>query len=185
MLYASDCECRGLHVRPLEDARHRNSRSGKETHFRQRQPHILVGVTSPQTCLVLHGRVRALRDAGFSVSLLSAPGELLEQTARTERGCLAVPMERGISSVRRLVALFRIWRLLRRFKTRHRRIQHPESGPSGNPCGVFLSIPVRIYFLRGLKLETSRGLRRFLLAVGREGCCGMRPLGGVQQPESA
>src|ERR1700687_4358317 len=62
-----------------------------------RQPHILVGVTSAQTCLVLRGRLRALREAGFGVSLLSAPGQMLDDTARSDQvAAYAIPMERGI-----------------------------------------------------------------------------------------
>lgn len=42
---------------------------------------ILIGVTHPQTCLILHGRLRALRKAGFHVMLVSSPGPLLDETA--------------------------------------------------------------------------------------------------------
>jgi glycosyltransferase involved in cell wall biosynthesis len=153
------------------------ARSGKEPHVRQRQPHILVGVTSPQTCLVLHGRVRALRDAGFRISLLSAPGELLEQTARTELvDAFAVPMERGISPVRDIVALIRIWRLLRRLRPDIVEFSTPKAGLLGILAARFCAIPVRIYFLRGLKLETSRGLRRLLLLWAERAAAGSADL---------
>src|SRR5579872_7368051 len=57
------------------------------------RPRIVLGVTSPQTCVVLRARACALRDAGFDVTLLSAPGELLEQTARSEHvEACAIPM---------------------------------------------------------------------------------------------
>jgi glycosyltransferase involved in cell wall biosynthesis len=133
-------------------------------HAGQRQPHILVGVTSPQTCLVLRGRVRALRDAGFRVSMLSAPGALLEQTARAENAdALAIPMERGISPVRDAVALSRIWRLLRRLRPDIVEFSTPKAGLLGILAARFCGLPVRIYLLRGLKLETAAGLRRRLL----------------------
>lgn len=129
-----------------------------------RQPHILVGVTSPQTCLVLRGRVRALRDAGFKVSLVSSPGELLEEIARTERvDAFAIPMERGISVIRDVGALIRIWRLLRRLNPHIVEFSTPKAGLLGSIAARFCGIPIRIYLLRGLKLETSRGFRRRLL----------------------
>jgi glycosyltransferase involved in cell wall biosynthesis len=140
------------------------ARFGEERHMRQRQPHILVGVTSPQTCLVLPGRLRALRNAGFRVSLLSAPGELLEQTARSGQvEAFAIPMERGISPFRDVVALIRIWRLLQRVKPDIVEFSTPKAGLLGTLAARLSGIPVRIYLLRGLKLETSRGLRRLLL----------------------
>ncbi|MGA8090386.1 MAG: glycosyltransferase family 4 protein [Terracidiphilus sp.] len=138
--------------------------SGEETYRHHRRPHILMGVTCAQTCLVLPGRLRALRDAGFKVSLLSAPGELLHQTARTEHAdAFAVPMERGISPVRDVIALVRIWRLLRHIKPDIVEFSTPKAGLLGVLAARFCGIPVRIYLLRGLKLETSRGLRRLLL----------------------
>lgn len=140
------------------------TRPGEEPKARHRQPHILVGVTSAQTCLVLHGRARALRDAGFRVSLLSAPGELLEQTARTEHvDAFSIPMDRGISLVHDAAALFRIWRLLRRLRPDIVEFSTPKAGLLGILAARLCGIPVRIYFLRGLKLETSRGFRRLLL----------------------
>jgi len=48
----------------------------------QRPYHIVIGITHPQTCLTLTGRLRALRNAGFRVTLISSPGELLERTRR-------------------------------------------------------------------------------------------------------
>jgi glycosyltransferase involved in cell wall biosynthesis len=131
-----------------------------------------VGVTSPQTCLVLPGRVRALRAAGFLVSLLSAPGELLEQTARNERvAAHAIAMERGISLFADSIALIRIWRLLRHLKPDIVEFSTPKAGLLGTLAARFCGVPVRIYLLRGLKLETSQGLRRRLLRWAERVTC--------------
>jgi hypothetical protein len=46
-------------------------------------PSIVVGVTNHETCLVLKGRLRTLREAGFRVTLISSPGELLSRMARS------------------------------------------------------------------------------------------------------
>ena len=133
---------------------------------RLRQPHILLGVTSPQTCLVLQGRLRALREAGFRVSLISAPGELLHESARNERAAAyTVPMERGISPIADAIALFRIWRLLRHLKPDIVEFSTPKAGLLGSLAAWICRVPVRIYFLRGLKLETLRGLKRKLLQI--------------------
>ncbi|MGA8739826.1 MAG: glycosyltransferase family 4 protein [Terracidiphilus sp.] len=128
------------------------------------EPRILVGVTSPQTCLVLPGRVRALREAGFRVSLLSGPGELLERTAHHEKiDAHAIRMERGISPFADGIALIRIWCLLCNLKPDIVEFSTPKAGLLGTLAARFCRISVRIYLLRGLKLETSRGLKRHLL----------------------
>ena len=50
----------------------------------QPAPHIVVGITHSQACLTLTGRLRALREAGFRVTLVCSPGELLDRTAARE-----------------------------------------------------------------------------------------------------
>jgi glycosyltransferase involved in cell wall biosynthesis len=131
-----------------------------------RRPHILVGVTNPQTCLVLKGRLRALREAGFRVSLLSAPGQLLYDTARSEQvAAYAVPMERGIAPIADIIALFHIWRLLRHLRPDIVEFSTPKAGLLGSLAARICRIPSRVYFLRGLKLETALGLKRILLLI--------------------
>src|SRR5215475_13706693 len=80
-------------------------------------PHILVGVTSAQTCLVLTDRLRALREAGFRVSLLSAPGGLANHALQVaDVTAYSVPMSRSISPLADLIAFVRICQFLRKLK---------------------------------------------------------------------
>ena len=76
-------------------------------------PHIVVGITHPQTCLTLTGRLRALREAGFRVTLVSSPGELLDRTAAREGvEYIAIPIQRKIAPIADIVSLARLWWLL-------------------------------------------------------------------------
>src|ERR1700755_450162 len=114
------------------------SRTGEETRNHRKRPHILVGVTSPQTCLLLSGRVRTMRAAGFRMSMLSAPGDFLEQAARSEQvDAYAVPMERGISFWADAVAFVRIWRLLRCLKPDIVEFSTPKAGLLGTLAAFF------------------------------------------------
>lgn len=127
-------------------------------------PHILVGITSSQTCVVLGDRLRALREAGFRVSLVSDPGELLDQTAeRAGAESYAVSMERDISPVSDCLALFRIWRLILQLKPDLVEFSTPKAGFLGSIAARLCGIPARVYLLRGLKLETATGMKRRLL----------------------
>lgn len=128
--------------------------------------HILIGVTSPQTCIVLPARLRALRAAGFRVSVVSAPGELLWRAAQAE-GAEAFPlaMQRGIAPISDVVALFRVWRLIRSLEPDIVEFSTPKAGLLGSLAAKLCGVPVRIYFLRGLKLEGSRGMKRQLLLL--------------------
>jgi len=132
-------------------------------------PHIVVGVTSPQTCLVLVGRLRALREAGFRVTLVAGPGQLLEDTAASEGvEAVSIPMERGIAPLADLVSLFRLGRLLGRLRPDMVEFSTPKAGLLGSVAAWLRGVPARVYMLRGLKFETATGLkRRILLSMER------------------
>ncbi|MGA9071499.1 MAG: glycosyltransferase family 4 protein [Terracidiphilus sp.] len=131
------------------------------------QPRIVVGITSAQTCLVLGGRLRTLREAGFRVTLVSSPGPLLTRTATAEGvECVAIPMEREISLFADMVALVRLCWLLFRLKPEMTEFSTPKAGLLGSIAAMLCRVPTRVYFLRGLKLETTVGFkRRILLAA--------------------
>jgi glycosyltransferase involved in cell wall biosynthesis len=125
---------------------------------------ILVGVTHPQTCLVLNARLRSLRKAGYRVLLVSSPGDLLWKTAARE--CvepIAIPMSRGIAPLRDVLSFLRIWRLLGVRKPDLVEFSTPKAGLLGMMAARLRRVPRRVYVLRGLKLETCTGVKRLLL----------------------
>ena len=122
---------------------------------------MVVGVTNAQTCLVLSGRLRALRLAGFEVTLISAPGELLTERALAEGvTAVQVPMRRGIAPWADLRSFFALLFLLRRLRPELTDFSTPKAGLLGNLAAWGARVPHRVYTLRGLKLETARGLKR-------------------------
>jgi glycosyltransferase involved in cell wall biosynthesis len=135
----------------------------------QPAPHIVVGITHPQTCLTLTGRLRALREAGFRVTLVSSPGELLDRTAAREGvESIAIPIQRKIAPIADLVSLARLWWLLLRLRPDMTEFSTPKAGLLGTIAAWLAGVPVRIYMLRGFKVEGTRGFkRRILLAAER------------------
>jgi glycosyltransferase involved in cell wall biosynthesis len=129
-------------------------------------PRIVVGITSPQTCLVLGGRLRTLREAGFRVTLVSSPGELLTRMAAQEGvESVAISMRREIAPFADFVSLVRLWWLLYRLKPKMTEFSTPKAGLLGTIAGMLCGVPARVYFLRGLKLETCTGVKRRILRV--------------------
>jgi glycosyltransferase involved in cell wall biosynthesis len=134
------------------------------SHSLQNKPVAVVGITHSQTCLVLRGRLRALRDAGFRVTLICSAGPLADQLAAEESAQqITVPMQRRIAPLTDLVALFRLWRALRRLRPSITEFSTPKAGFLGNLAAFLCRVPTRIYMLRGLRLETAKGLKRILL----------------------
>jgi glycosyltransferase involved in cell wall biosynthesis len=127
-------------------------------------PHIVVGITSPQTCLVLGGRLRTLREAGFRVTLVSSPGALLTRTAAREGvESIGLPMRREMAPVSDLLTLLRLCWLLWRLKPEMTEFSTPKAGLLGSIAAMLCGVPSRVYLLRGLKLETSTGVKRHIL----------------------
>jgi glycosyltransferase involved in cell wall biosynthesis len=130
----------------------------------QRGVHLVIGVTSDQTCLVLRGRLRSLRMAGFKVTLLSSPGESLDRIAAEEEiDAYPLPMKRGIAPLSDIVSFFALCRVLRQLRPAITDFSTPKAGLLGNVAAWMLRVPHRIYTLRGLKLEGTRGAKRRLL----------------------
>jgi glycosyltransferase involved in cell wall biosynthesis len=127
-------------------------------------PHVLIGITHPQTCLTLTGRIRALAGAGFRVTLVSSPGELLYRTAAREgANAIALPMRRGIAPFADLLSLARLCGLVRRLRPDLVEFSSPKAGLLGSIAALLAGVPARIYMLRGLKLDTASGIKRRVL----------------------
>jgi glycosyltransferase involved in cell wall biosynthesis len=137
---------------------------------RPAQPlHIVIGITHPQTCLTLTGRLRALREAGFRVTLISSPGELLDRTAASEGvELIALSMQRVIAPIADIVSLARLWWLLRRLKPDLTEFSTPKAGLLGTLAARLAGVPSRVYMLRGLKLETCTGFKRRILLAAEQ-----------------
>jgi glycosyltransferase involved in cell wall biosynthesis len=131
-----------------------------------RPPHIVVGITSSQTCLNLIGRLAALRDAGFRVTLISSPGKLLDEiTQREGAEAVAIPIKRTIAPWADLVSLVQLWWMLILRRPDLTEFSTPKAGLLGSIASLLAGVPRRVYMLRGLKLESTKGLKRRILLI--------------------
>jgi glycosyltransferase involved in cell wall biosynthesis len=137
------------------------------------RPTILYAGTSPLSVQwFLRGQLGFLREAGFDVTVVTAPGEGLE-LARVSEGVetIAVPMVRNISPVRDLAALWRLWRIVRRVHPAITNVGTPKAGLLAGLAAWLNRVPCRIYTLHGLRLETVRGPKRAVLWLAEWMAC--------------
>ena len=128
------------------------------------RPSIVIGITHPETCLVLPERIRVLKAAGFRVVIISSPGTLLNEIAISEGVDVApVSMERGVAPLADVASLIRLCRVLKQLQPSMTEFSTPKAGLLGNLAAKLCRIPTRVYLLRGLRLETLSGLKRRLL----------------------
>jgi lipopolysaccharide/colanic/teichoic acid biosynthesis glycosyltransferase len=133
----------------------------------------LVHVTTvPLTLRFLSHQVAALRDAGWDVHCISAPGPLLEEFAKAQRVSVhAVPMVRDITPLEDLTALYRLWRTIRALHPDVVHAHTPKGGLLGMLAAFLARTPTRVYQMRGLPLMTASGLKRRLLRVAERVSC--------------
>ncbi len=115
---------------------------------------------------LLNGQLSWMQSRGFDVSLVSSPGEDL--TVVTEREgvtVLPVEMEREIHPWNDLRSMIRLLRVMRKIRPQIVNAGTPKAGLLGMIAAWMSGVPVRIYTLRGLRLETKKGFSRLLLKM--------------------
>lgn len=132
-----------------------------------RRPRLVVAVTDGLTAdLLLAGQLADLARRGFEVTLVAAPGPRLAAAARREGvAAVGVPLHREPRPLADAVALVRLWRLLRRLRPDLVVAGTPKAGLLVTLAALAARVPRRLYVLRGLRLETARPPRRWILAA--------------------
>jgi len=136
------------------------------------RPRVLHVATVALSLNLMRGQLAFLREAGFEVTLISSPGGELEAAGRSEEiETLAVPMAREISPWRDLKSLVRLYRVIRRLRPSITNVGTPKAGLLAGMAAWLARVPCRFYTLRGLRSETTRGLKRRILLLSERIAC--------------
>lgn len=130
--------------------------------------------THPVTAFrLLDGQLRFMREAGYDVTVITAPGALLERAAEREGvRALAVPMRREMSLGADAVSLARLTRVLHQLKPDIVNAGTPKGGLLGVLAARASRVPIVIYHLRGLRFEGAQGAPRLVLAASEHVAAG-------------
>ncbi len=133
---------------------------------------VLHAVTDSISTVLMRGQLAYLKAHGFEPALLSSPGRELDRIG-VEEGypVFGVPMQREISPLSDLRSLFAIWRLLRRIRPAICNVGTPKAGLLVGLAAWITRVPCRVYTLRGLRLETANGFKRFILTIAERVSC--------------
>lgn len=131
--------------------------------------------TDPITAYrLMDGQLGYMQSRGFEVTVVTAPGSLLERAAAREGvRAVGVPMSRELSPLADVVALGRLTRLLRALRPTIVNAGTPKAGLLGVTAARLARVPVIIYLLRGLRFEGATGAKRLLLAATEHVAAGM------------
>jgi glycosyltransferase involved in cell wall biosynthesis len=130
------------------------------------QLRVVVITTIAQTMAAFFEKqLRLLAEEGFEVHAVSSPGEALDHLDVgpdvTKHGLF---MERKPSPVQDLRSLLALIRLLRKVRPHVVHAHTPKAGLLGMLAAKIVGIPVRLYTVHGLPLETRTGAKRMVLA---------------------
>lgn len=136
-------------------------------HAAARGPRLSIVLTHPMTAsLLMRGQLAFLRRRGWSVRLICSPGEeLREVEAREGIEVRPMPMAREMRPAADLFALARLSLLLHRGRPDIVNAGTPKAGLLGMLAAASGTGALRVYTLRGLRLETARGTKRALLSL--------------------
>jgi len=132
-----------------------------------RRPRLLYITTLPVTpFLLLRGQLAHMQELGFDVHVISSPGPELDAVAEREGVTVhPVPIPRDPAPRADLRSLARLVRTIRRIAPDIVNASTPKAGLLGMVAARIARVPVRIYLLRGLRLETATGKLRTALEL--------------------
>jgi glycosyltransferase involved in cell wall biosynthesis len=112
----------------------------------------------------LQPHFRRLRENGFDVILVCSNDDDARAAARhTGIRHIPVRIKQSVSAASDGVALWRLWRLLRRLRPQIVHAHMSKAGLLGVLAGWLAGVPVRIYHNHGMAALTARGPRRLML----------------------
>lgn len=122
------------------------------------RPRLLLATTSSASLALMRGQPQHFSEAGFEVFFVSSPGPELETLAGQSgvRVC-PIPMRREIAPLADLLALCRLYRLMRTIKPDITNVGTPKAGLLAGMAAWMAGVPCRILTLRGLRTETLTG----------------------------
>jgi glycosyltransferase involved in cell wall biosynthesis len=129
-----------------------------------RLPRIVHFTTVPISLAYIAGHLRSQVAAGYGVHVISSPGPDLDRFC-AESGAVPHPVfiPREIRALADLRALFQVLGELSRLRPDVVHAHTPKASLLGMIAAWLLRVRVRIYHCHGLRLETAKGGRRFIL----------------------
>ncbi|RLT09928.1 MAG: glycosyltransferase family 1 protein [Planctomycetota bacterium] len=115
---------------------------------------------------LMNGQLTFLRERGFDITVIAAPSESLDIVREREQvATIPIPIEREISPVADARTLAKLCGIFRKLRPDIVNAGTPKAGLLGMIAAKLTGVPVRLYTLRGLRLETTSGFKERLLAT--------------------
>ncbi|MDR9793255.1 glycosyltransferase family 4 protein [Aeribacillus pallidus] len=133
---------------------------------------VLHAVTVSKSLKLMKGQLSYLKKLGYEVSAVSSPGKEIDTFAEMEKvNIKQIKMAREISPLSDIISLIKIIRFLLKYRPHIVNTGTPKAGLLLSIAAWLTRVPVRIYTVRGLRLETTYGYKRKILLYSERIAC--------------
>lgn len=130
---------------------------------------LIQAVTVSESLIFMKGQVKYLNSRAYDVKVMSSYGENIRRFEEREgTEVLVNEMEREISLAKDLQSLIRSIRIIRKEKPEVVNASTPKAGLLVMLASYICRVPIRIYTIRGLRVETTSGLKRGILLAAEK-----------------
>lgn len=132
----------------------------------QGKPRLLrITTASISLKLLLRGQLAFFQQQGFEVLTISADGIEVKDLEAEGIPHQVVPMTRKITPIQDLICLWKLIRVIQKFKPEIVHTHTPKAGLLGMMAARICSVPVRLHTVAGLPLMEATGLKRWVLEI--------------------
>lgn len=116
--------------------------------------------------ILLEGQMKFMKEHGFNVIMVSSDGKERQEVIEQE-GCphVIVPMTRKITPFADLVSLFKMCRVIKKYKPDIVHTHTPKAGLIGMLAAKICGTKIRIHTVAGLPLMVENGVKKKLLKI--------------------
>ena len=127
------------------------------------KPKIILASTIPSSLNTFYKGVFSDLSEKYEVIALSSPGKRLDELKEREQvRTIGIPMERHISIFRDIIALWRVFKAIKKEKPTMVHSITPKAGLLCMIASWVNRIPVRVHTFTGLWFPTAKGFKRFI-----------------------
>ena len=127
---------------------------------------LVVGITAPGSVILIAGQMQYFKTLGYETFLMGPNHQRVIDYCQQE-GCIHLPvdLEREISPVKDLKALFQVLKHLRKVKPDVVNFGTPKVSLLGMIAAKILGVKNRIYTCRGFRFEHETGIKKTVLVA--------------------
>lgn len=130
---------------------------------------LVIGITAPQSIILLKGQLKFMAENGFDVYLLAPETEETKEFCEVENATLLpINIEREIDPISDINTLLQLIRIFRKLRPDIVNLGTPKVSLLGMIAAKLMGIKKRIYTCRGFRFEHEAGRLRNILVMAEK-----------------